>query len=407
MKRRLSHASQPVALVLCGGSGTRLRPITYLIRKEMLPVGRNRKPLLEFAVAHLRRHGIRDIVFLGSRAEGDDVANYFGDGHRFGVRIGYQPDHESCGGTGHALLWAVRKRKLEDRQLLVYYGDILTTVNLHELVDFHEGNNAAATLVLSEEYRIPKGIANLDETGRVISFDEKPEWKGPGKVGVGMLCLDGARLVSATGPLPATGEDLRRSDFKDIMGNVVPRLIARDRVAGYVTQAPWLDIGSFESYDRVREEVTWLTSEIEEVPVTRQGLAVFLSYHLTDANTALVDGLLAPCLKAAGMRVLSGGSLHRRNPVGRNPGQSAEREIDQADVVIAIATPDGPDRVPSGYVQHEVSFAYGRRKLLGLFVQKETEIPAPWKDTYLFQFFDRGDTGAFIKMVLETITRRR
>jgi NDP-sugar pyrophosphorylase family protein len=53
-----------VAMVFCGGSGTRLRPLSYLIRKEMLPIGRSRKPVLEFIVNHLRRQGIRDIVFL-------------------------------------------------------------------------------------------------------------------------------------------------------------------------------------------------------------------------------------------------------------------------------------------------------------------------------------------------------
>lgn len=402
---KTGSTSETIALLLCGGEGTRLRPITYLIRKEMLPIGRNRKPLLEFSIAHLRSHGIRDIIFLGSRAEGDDVANYFGDGRRFGVRIVYQPDHQHCAGTGHALLWAMRQLNLQDKQLLIYYGDILTTVDLNEVITFHQKYDAAATLVLSDEYKIPKGIAKINNTGKVTGFVEKPDWRGPGKVGVGMICINSARVVKAIDGLPSTDEELRRSKFRDIMGDIVSTLISRDTVRGYVTQAPWLDIGSFESYNKVREDVTWLISNIADLSAIERGLAVFLSYHINGQNNLLVNDLLVPCLEAAGMRVIPGGKLNRRHPVTTGIGQAAHTEIDESDCVIAIATPDPPGKVPSNYVQHEVAYAHGKGKLIGLFVQKGTKVPAPWEHTYTWIEFDRADTGSIIRDILKTITQ--
>ena len=235
---------RPVALVFCGGSGKRLRPLTYLMRKEMLPIGRQRKPLLEYIVNHLRRSGFDEIVFLHSKNQSDDIANYFGDGSRFGVEIRHQSDPDGCQGTGHALLGAIKSLDLHERVLLLYYGDMLTNVDLRNALTRHRSQNAAATLILSDSYILPKGVALLDKTGAVKALREKPPWDGPGKIGIGILFCDAGRLlkVLSGAPLP---EILRSNESRDVMKDLVPKLIQRDKVTSYITDQNWLDIGSF------------------------------------------------------------------------------------------------------------------------------------------------------------------
>jgi mannose-1-phosphate guanylyltransferase len=398
-----SSDSDTVALVFCGGEGRRLQPLSFLIRKEMLPIGRNRKPLLEFVVAHLRKHGFRNIVFLGSREDGGDAANYFGNGRAFGVNIIHQPDDVHCGGTGHALLWAIHELDLSQRTLLVYYGDMLTTVDLREFLSLHEESRSAATLAVSEDYRLPKGIAFMDAAGKVERFSEKPLWPGPGRVGIGLLCLDRARLLQGCGPLPSTSLELQRCAFRDVMCDIVPHLVERSTVGTYITRAPWLDIGSFESYDKVRKDVAWFSADLEDMPVTKRGLSLFLSYHISKENKLRVEQLLAPSLEAAGIRVVCGGQIGHSADVGRPVGAQALAKIDEADALVAIGTPDTPDGSPSDYVKDEVAYAHGKGKLMGLFVQKGTTIPEPWKNMRTWIEFEADDSGLLIRDVLQRI----
>lgn len=407
MSRVKSGEAETVALVFCGGEGTRLQPLSYLIRKEMLPIGRARKPVLEFIIDHLRRNGIRDIVFLGSRRHGGDVANYFGDGRRFGVHISHQPDPENCPGTGLALLWAIEQLPLEDKHLLVYYGDILNSVDLRELLEVHKNKKSAATLVLSNEYKVPKGIARMEADGFLTSFEEKPNWPGPGKVGLGLMCIDTPRLIRACGGLPKSLAELQQSGFRDIMGDIIPRLLKKDSVFGYITATEWLDIGSFESYAKVREDVEWLIGEDAEPPATERGLSVFLSYHICRSNKDFIEDKLIPCLNAAGIRVVSGGSLERTHDTTQSPSQHAVQEIDRSDGVIAIVTPDETRRSasPSDYVSYEVAYAHGKGKLLGLFIQQGTQIPDPWQGSYTWTNFTFEDSDILIRDILLKATK--
>ncbi|ETW93701.1 MAG: hypothetical protein ETSY2_50960, partial [Candidatus Entotheonella gemina] len=272
MNRSTSLGNETTAMVLCGGQGTRMQPITFLMRKEMLPIGPNRRPILEYVIQHLRSYGIRNIVFLGSRGEGGDVANYFGDGLRFGVRFVYQPDHEQCRGTGHALLWALSELRLTSPRILIYYGDILNNVDLGAFLREHNAKAAAATIAVSQKYQLPAGVAHIADNGDISKFEEKPNWPGPSKIGIGLLCIDPNRVQAVCQPTPHTGEELMESRFRDIMGDILPELIKRDRVTAYETPASWLDIGSFENYGKVRDNISWITTQADEVPATERGL---------------------------------------------------------------------------------------------------------------------------------------
>jgi len=397
-----------VALVFCGGKGTRMQPVTYLIRKEMLPVGPQRKPLLEHIVEHLKLYGIRHVVFLGSRKDGGDVANYFGDGRRFGVKLTHHPDPAKCQGTGHALLWAIKKLNLKGRDLLVYYGDMFNSVNLQEFLETHNKKGAAATVAVSDHYILPKGVATVTSGGMVTGFQEKPRWRGPGRITVGLLCLDANRLVEACGGLPSTAEQLCRSRYKDVMGDIVKQLVTMHEVAAYTTQATWRDIGSFQDYldvqrESMREEFTKAMGKARTTSPTEPGLCVFLSYQISKENQRIVEGLLAPCLVSAGYGVVSGAKLNRVRSVSGPPSKRAHLLIDTCDVLVAIATPVGKDFKPSTYVMDEVTYADTKGKAVLLFVEEGTTVPGHWGEQFTWTSFEKAKSGALIRDVLELV----
>jgi len=410
MTRQRRQSRGTVALVFCGGEGSRMQPITSLIRKEMLPVGPQRKPLLEHVVEHLKRYGVRDVVFVGSDKRGGDVSNYFGNGRRFGVRAIHHPDPRKCGGTGHALLWAIRRLGLKGEELLIYYGDMFNAVDLHELRETHRKKGAIATIVVSHDYLLPKGVATLTTGGMVRDFQEKPRWQGPGAIAVGLLCLDSDRLVNVCGGLPSTVEELSRRHHRDIMGDIVKRLVPKHEVAAYTTKASWRDVGSFDDYRRVQEEslktksVKTIGSRTTISP-TGQGPSVFLSYQISKQNQAIVEDLLVPCLRAAGYGVVSGAKLNRARPVSGPPSARARQLIDTCDILVAVATPVGEDKNPSTYVIEEVTYADTTEKTVLLFVEEGTKVPGHWREQFKWTAFERAQAAVLIRDVLEIVGR--
>ena len=129
-------------IVLCGGKGTRLRPLTYYVQKTMVPIGIKQKPLLEYVVRLFKFHGIKDLVFLVNY-KSEQIINYFEDGSRFGLNITYVEDDPNSKGTGGAVLNAYDNGAVNtDDTILVYYGDILTNMNLTDLMQYHKNKQA-------------------------------------------------------------------------------------------------------------------------------------------------------------------------------------------------------------------------------------------------------------------------
>jgi len=239
--------SEAKGLVLCGGAGTRLRPITYYFQKVMVPVGSKQKPLLEYVVRLLRFHGVEDLVFLVDY-KAEQIVNYFNDGSRFGVRISYIRDDPGMKGTGGSVLNAYKQGAVNlNDTLLVYFGDILTNMDLRDLLRYHRERKASATVALSAHFTVRVGLAELDDDSRILGFVEKPEIKRP--VSVGLLVLRGETL-----------RDMERLKGKrrelDLMGDLIPRLIEVGKpVYGYLTDAFWYDVGSTESYEKLNPKV--------------------------------------------------------------------------------------------------------------------------------------------------------
>lgn len=230
-------------LVLCGGPGKRLRPITYYFQKTMIPIGPQQKPMLEYVIRLLRFHGIRDVSFLVNY-KAEQIANYFDDGSRFNVNISYIYDEKTLKGTAGSVLTAFRKGKINiNDTVLVYYGDILTNMNLQSLQRYHKNKQASTTVALASGFTVRVGLADLDKEGRIRGFVEKPTLEKP--VSVGILILNGEVF-----------EDMEKLAGKkhrlDLMKDVIPYLIKVGRpVFGYLSEAFWYDTGSIEAYEKL------------------------------------------------------------------------------------------------------------------------------------------------------------
>jgi len=234
-------------VILCGGPGKRLRPITYYFQKTMIPVGRMQKPLLEYVVRILRFYGITDLAFLVDY-KAEQIMNYFDDGSRFNVKITYVYDDPKLKGTGGSILNAYMKKAINtDETLLVYYGDILTNMDLQSFLKHHKEKEATATVALATGFTVRVGVAELGEDGRIKKFQEKPELEKP--VSIAIVALEG-KVLKNIDRLMGDRQEL------DLMGDVIPYLVETgNNVCGYVTDAFWYDVGSTEAYEKLDPEI--------------------------------------------------------------------------------------------------------------------------------------------------------
>ncbi len=230
------------AVVMAGGEGTRLRPMTASMPKPLLPVVN--KPLLEHVLGLLRRHGFSETVvtvqFLASL-----VRNYFGDGEDWGMSLHYATEETPLGTAG-----SVKNAEslLRDGAFLVISGDALTDIDLTDLVRFHREKAALVTVCLT---RVPDplefGITITDDDGRVQRFLEKPTWGQvfSDTVNTGIYVLE-----------PEVLDYVAPGEIVDWSGDVFPRLLAEGRpVYGYVAEGYWEDVGTSESYLKAQADV--------------------------------------------------------------------------------------------------------------------------------------------------------
>jgi mannose-1-phosphate guanylyltransferase len=235
--------SEVKGIVLCGGKGTRLRPLTHYIQKTMVPVGVKQKPLLEYVVRLFRFHGVKDLVFLVNY-KAEQIMNYFEDGSRFGVKISYVEDDPSSIGTGGAVLTAYNNGAVSSNDtMIVYYGDIITNMNLADLLSYHRAKKAWGTVALSSGFKVRVGLADLGSDGKILGFEEKPTLEKP--VSVGISVLRGEMLEYMKG-LKGEKQEL------DLMGEVFPHLLKVGKpVYGYVSEAFWYDVLSTEALEKL------------------------------------------------------------------------------------------------------------------------------------------------------------
>jgi NDP-sugar pyrophosphorylase family protein len=220
-------------VILAGGRGVRLRPLTYAIPKPLLPAGE--KPILEEIVERLRAQGLRDIVLaVGYRAE--LIETYFRDGAHLGIRINYVRETEPLGTAGPLALVRDAGELPAGEPLLVMNGDILTDLDISALVAAHRASSNDVTVV-TREHRLqhPYGVIQVSE-GRITAIIEKPE--ATDTVSAGVYVIE-PRVLSH---IPAG----RFFDMPDLVNAVVA---AGGRAGAYAFDGEWLAIDRIEQLE--------------------------------------------------------------------------------------------------------------------------------------------------------------
>jgi mannose-1-phosphate guanylyltransferase len=209
----------------------------------MMPIGLKQKPLLEYVVRLLIFNGISDLTFLVNY-KSEQIINYFDDGSRFGVKISYLHDVPNIGGTAGSVLNAYRQGEATiDDTLLVYYGDIITTIDLKKMLSFHSNKHAHSTVALASGFTVRVGLADLEENGRIRGFVEKPQLEKP--VSIGIIAFNGETLRD----IEQLNKNMRQVD---LMKDLIPYLIKNGKlVYGYLSKDFWYDVGSTEAYEKL------------------------------------------------------------------------------------------------------------------------------------------------------------
>ena len=222
------------AVIMAGGYGKRLLPLTEQLPKPMLPVGD--KPLLEHTIQQLRRSGIRDIS-LTTHYLPESIVQYFGDGSAFGVRLNYLKEDYPLGTAG-----GVKLMKRTDNPFLVINGDIITGVPFQEMLNFHRKHHALLTVgVRRYDVEVPFGVVELDEV-RVNHIREKPSFNFFINAGAYLLEPEVCDFISSG----------RRFDMTEL----IQRLIEAGKVVvSFPIMEYWLDIGHHEDYAKAQEDV--------------------------------------------------------------------------------------------------------------------------------------------------------
>jgi mannose-1-phosphate guanylyltransferase len=220
------------ALILAGGEGTRLRPLTSTVPKPVVPLVD--RPFIRFMLDWLRGHGVDDVVMsCGHLASG--VRNVLGDGSALGIRLRYVEEPRPLG-TGGALKYA---EPLLDERFLMLNGDVLTDMDLTAQLAQHEQTGATATLALTPvEDPSAYGLVRTRKGGEVSEFVEKPapDQIDTNNISAGAYVLERSVLGMLEAEQPAS-----------IERDVFPRLVG-EGLYGYVSDGYWLDIGTPDRY---------------------------------------------------------------------------------------------------------------------------------------------------------------
>lgn len=225
------------AFILAGGLGTRLRSKVSDTPKSMAPIAG--RPFLEWQLMLLRVQGITDIVLcVGYLA--DKVIDYFGDGSKFGLNIDYSIEEEPLGTSGAIL----NASKFIDGTFLLLNGDTFFDVDYRGLLDFHETKEAmlSLSLVMAED-ATRYGSVKVDITNRVKGFEEKrADIQALGYINAGVYAIE-----------PSILDYIAPHKVVSLENDVIPTIIGREPVFGYISDGYFIDIGTPESYEEAQK----------------------------------------------------------------------------------------------------------------------------------------------------------
>ncbi|MFD0620469.1 sugar phosphate nucleotidyltransferase [Paenibacillus sp. GCM10027629] len=254
------------AVIMAGGKGTRLRPLTMQTPKPMVPL--LNRPCMEYIIELLKKHNITEIAVTVQYLP-DVIRDYFGDGSEFGVNLHYFEETEPLGTAG-----SVRNASsFLDETFIVISGDALTDFNLDDAVAFHQERESIATIVLTEvDTPLEYGVVMTNQEGRITRFLEKPNWSEvfSDTVNTGIYILE-----------PDIFELIPAQQVYDFSMQLFPLLLEKHApLYGYIAEGYWSDIGNLQQY---RETQFDMLDRKVQVHIAADEIApgIFVENHTT------------------------------------------------------------------------------------------------------------------------------
>ena len=276
------------AVVMAGGEGSRLRPLTSQRPKPLVPVAG--RPIMEHILLLLRRHHIRDVIAT-LHYLGPNIRNYFGDGSESGVSLSYSVEDAPLGTAGSVRL---AQADLRDT-FVVISGDALTDIDIAAAVRFHKQRRAMATIVLKPVPNpLEYGVVVVDDDGAVQRFLEKPSW---GEV-ISELANTGIYILE-----PAVFDYFGGGEAVDWSSDVFPKLLeAGERVFAWVADGYWEDVGSHPAY--MKANFDCLEGKVDvDIPGVRRPDGIWVAEDADIAEDARLEG---PIFVGAGAKIRAG-----------------------------------------------------------------------------------------------------
>ncbi len=237
LMQALGNHMPKTALILAGGRGVRLQPITHELPKPLLPL--HDKPLLQHILDLFRRHGIKNIV-LSIGYKGDKIKEAFGNGKRLGMSISYVEEDKPLGTAGPLRL----ARPFLTETFIACNADELKDIDLADMYMTHKEQGATATVALTTvEDPSAYGVARL-QGNRILEFVEKPKKeKAPSNlINAGLYMMEPEII------------DFIPEGFAMLEKDVFPKLAAQGKLFGYPFSGQWFDTGTLERYERAIKE---------------------------------------------------------------------------------------------------------------------------------------------------------
>ncbi|MFZ5818255.1 MAG: sugar phosphate nucleotidyltransferase [Bacillota bacterium] len=297
------------AVVMAGGEGTRLRPLTVNRPKPMVPVVN--RPVMEHIVGLVRQHGIHEIIATLHYLP-DVIQDYFGDGSDFGVKMKYTVEVTPLGTAG-----SVRQAADElTETFLVISGDALTDMDLTDLIRFHKEKGAVATLALTRvQNPLDFGVVITDGSGRIVRFLEKPSWSEvfSDTINTGIYVLE-----------PEVFHLMEEGKVYDFSKDIFPKLLAAGRpIYGYVSRDYWCDIGSLDQCLQAQEDC--LAGRVRvSIPGEEVRRGIWIGRDVSIDPTAQIIG---PVLIGDGAVIRPGAQVGEFSVIGPNTVVDREAEV--------------------------------------------------------------------------------
>lgn len=301
------------AILLAGGQGTRLRPLTLHTPKPVVPIFD--RPFLRYQIDLLRQVPEIDEIILSLNYRPERIEEVFGDGSELGIRIRYVVESEPLG-TGGAIRFAAGQ--VDNEPVVVFNGDVFTSVDLPAVIALHRERRAEATIVLTPvDNPLAYGLVETDTEGNIQDFIEKPD---PAQIrcdtiNAGIYVLEAGSL-----------DRIPRGVNFSIERGYFPALV-KDRVTfvAYVYRGYWIDIGTPEKYVQAHRDI--MDGRFEAPPFDGLAGKVVVAEGASVSADAVLHG---PCFVDRGAVVESGATIGRYSVVGAGCRVGAKAVVDGA-----------------------------------------------------------------------------